>query len=313
MDTTIERVALGRTDVQLTPMGVGAWSWGDKLVWGYGQGYNDEDVRAAYTTTLDLGINWFDTAEMYGFGQSERLLGRFMSEAGGPRPLVATKYFPLPWRILRQDVVKALRGSLRRLNLTQVDLYQIHWPTPIVPIERLMDGLAEAVHAGLARAVGVSNYDAAQMRRAHAALARHGVPLASNQVEYSLLQRAPERNGVLDTCRELGISLIAYSPLAMGALTGKYTADNPPKGARGRTYNAQRLAQVAPLINLLRTTGERYGKTPAQVALNWTMGKGTLPIPGAKNARQARDNAGALGWRLTPDEIAALDEASAAL
>jgi aryl-alcohol dehydrogenase-like predicted oxidoreductase len=191
-------------------------------------------------------------------------------------------------------------------------LYQIHWPFPPVAIETWMDGLAEVVKEGLALAVGVSNYNVDQLRRAHAALASRGVPLASNQVEYSLWQRDPERTGLLDACRELGVTLIAYSPLAQGLLTGKYTADSPPPGLRRRRIRRRRLLQMEPLIALLREIGEAAGgKTPAQVALNWLICKGTVPIPGAKNAQQAEGNIGALGWRLTDEQVSALDATSA--
>jgi len=173
-----------------------------------------------------------------------------------------------------------------------------------------MHALADAVRLGLTRAVGVSNYSLSQMQEAQRVLADRGVPLASNQVEYSLICRAPERNGLLSRCQELGITLIAYSPLGMGLLTGKYTVDHPPPNARGWRFPRERLLQVQPLQGLLREIGQRYGKTPAQVALNWVMCKGALPIPGAKNARQAQENAGAMGWQLTPDEVQALDQAS---
>jgi aryl-alcohol dehydrogenase-like predicted oxidoreductase len=187
-----------------------------------------------------------------------------------------------------------------------VDLYQVHWPSPPMPVERWAEALADAVEAGLTRAVGVSNYNAEQLRAAHAVLAKRGIPLASNQVHYSLLHRAPERDGVLAACRELGVTLIAYSPLAKGVLTGKYTPEHPLPGLRGRLYN-RRLAELQPLLTRLREIGAAHGgKTPAQVALNWLICQGTVPIPGAKNARQVESNLGALGWRLTPDEVATL-------
>ena len=205
----------------------------------------------------------------------------------------------------------ALHHSLDRLGLESVDLYQMHWPFPPVSIDTWMDAMADAVQAGLIRAVGVSNYNVEQTRRAYDALARRGVPLASNQVDYSLLQRKPETNGLLALCQQLNVTLIAYSPLAQGLLTGKYTPQNPPPGLRGRRYGGI-LARIQPLTGLLREVGQAHGgKTPAQVALNWTISKGTVPIPGAKNARQAIDNAGALGWRLADAEVAALDAASA--
>lgn len=304
-----ERVPLGPTDIRISPMGIGAWAWGDRLYWGYGRTYNKEDLQAAFKAGLAAGINLFDTAEVYGFGQSERLLGQFARDTGEPA-VIASKFMPFPWRLRRGSLVRALHGSLRRLGMESVSLYQIHWPFPPIAIETWMEALADAVNGGLARAVGVSNYNVAQIGRAHAALASRNLPLASNQVEYSLLQRGPEQSGLLEACRELGITLIAYSPLAQGLLTGKYTSDNPPPWLRRRRTRGGRLAEIEPLIALLREIGEAHGgKTPAQVALNWIICKGAVPIPGAKNVRQAQENAGALGWRLTDDEIATLDAA----
>ena len=306
----IETVQLGKTDVHVTPLGVGTWQWGDSMFWGYGRGYAEDEIRTAFDASLAAGINFFDSAEIYGQGRSERFLGRFIG-TNGSRPLVATKFMPFPWRLGKGALVAALHNSLARLGLAQVDLYQIHWPMPPVPIETWADALADAVAAGLTKAVGVSNYNADQTRRAHAVLARRGVPLASNQVEYSLLHRDLERNGLLYTCQDLGVALIAYSPLAKGMLTGKYTPDSPPPGLRGRRYRGGFLAGIHPLLGLLREIGQAHsGRTPSQIALNWVISKGVIPIPGAKNAQQARDNAGALGWRLTPDEIGALDGAS---
>ena len=306
-------VSLGRSELQISPMGIGTWSWGDRRTWGYGLTHTEADLRAAFETSLAAGINWFDTAEAYGKGQSETLLGQFIKAAQQP-VVVATKFMPFPWRWQRSELLRALRHSLDRLGLAQVDLYQIHWPFPPLPIETWVEGLAEAFEVGLVRAVGVSNYSAEQTRRAHAVLARHGIPLASNQVQYNLLHRDPERNGLMQTCRELGITLIAYSPMAMGVLTGKYTPENPPSGIfRGPRYRRRLLARVQPLIALMREIGAAHdGKSPAQVALNWVICKGAVPIPGAKNARQARENIGALraACKLTEREIAVLDAAS---
>jgi aryl-alcohol dehydrogenase-like predicted oxidoreductase len=304
-------VPLGSTGMQIVPMGIGTWAWGDTRTWGYGQTHTDADLQAAFEASLAAGINLFDTAEIYGSGQSERLLGRFIATSKQP-VMVATKFMPFPWKLRRSSLLDALKKSLERLGLPQVDLYQIHWPFPPIPIETWMDSLADAVQTGLVRTVGVSNYSAEQMRRAHAALAKRGVALASNQVEYSLLHRSPERNGLMQTCRELGVTLIAYSPLSMGLLTGKYNAENTPAGMfRSIKYNRQYLARIQPLITLLQEIGQTHGgKTSSQVALNWVMCKGALPIPGAKNVRQAQENAGALGWYLTGSEILALDAVS---
>jgi aryl-alcohol dehydrogenase-like predicted oxidoreductase len=290
-------------------IGVGTWAWGDRLMWNYGSNYAEQDLRDAYAESLSARITLFDTAEIYGFGGSERFLGRFMRETG-TRPRLATKFFPYPWRQLGSQLINALRGSLQRLGVPSVDLYQLHVPTPPFTVERWADALAEAVDLGLTAAVGVSNYSADDVRRMVDALARRGVTLASNQVEYSLIHRDIEFDGTLRACRELGVRVIAYSPIGMGLLTGKYTPANPPGGAR-RFKLGGMVDGVQPLVSLLREVGQRYGKTPAQVAINWTLCKGTLPIPGAKTARQALMNAGGANWRLNDEDIAALDEESA--
>jgi aryl-alcohol dehydrogenase-like predicted oxidoreductase len=308
-----EQIALGPTDIQISPLGIGTWQWGDRFYWGYGNSYNEADIDASFRAALDAGINFYDTAEMYGFGQSERLVSAAMRKAGQPA-VIATKFMPFPWRLRKKNLHDALRGSIERLGVERVDLYQMHWPFPPVSIERWMDAMADAHEAGLVRAVGVSNYNVEQLRRAHEALAKRGVPLASNQVHFSLVRRSPETTGLLDACRELNVTLIAYSPLGQGLLTGKYSAANPPSALRQRRgASRKRLERIEPLIDLLRSTAEERGKTPGQVALNWLICKGAVPIPGAKNAEQARQNAGALGWRLTDAEVSALDEASAAV
>lgn len=293
-------------------MGLGAWSWGDRIVWQYGRGYTDEDIRQAFQTSVAEGIRFIDTAEVYGSGRSERLTGQFIKETEQP-VLTATKFFPLPWRLTKNSIRAALVRSLERLGIETVDLYQIHWPTPLLSPETMMDGMAACVEKGLTRTVGVSNFDQSAMLRAYSSLSRNNIPLASNQVHYSLLNRTIEKNGLLARCKELGVRLIAYSPLEMGMLTGKYTPENPPTGTRGATYG-NLLKKIGPLLKLMTAIGQdRGGKSNSQVALNWTICKGALPIPGAKNAGQAHQNAGALGWKLTDDEVAKLDEASDAV
>ncbi len=307
-----EKRFLGKTDVKIAQLGIGALAWGNRMMWGYGRDFDESDVKAAFETSLTAGIDFFDTAEIYSNGRSEKLLGEFVRQSDSMRQshpvVVATKFFPFPWRLRRHDLVSALKKSLDRLGLDRVDLYQVHWPFPPVSVETWMSAMADAVQAGLTRAVGVSNYSPEQTRRAYEALAKRGIPLASNQVQYSLIHRQPERNGLIETCRELGVSIIAYSPIAKGLLTGKYTPDKPPPGMRGVTAGRQYLTRLQPIINLLRKIGEEHGgKTPGQVALNWLLCKEVIPIPGAKNAQQAQDNSGALGWRLTESEIAELE------
>jgi aryl-alcohol dehydrogenase-like predicted oxidoreductase len=299
----------GTTFLDTAEMGLGAWSWGDRFFWHYGHGYTDDDIAAAFQTSLGAGVNLVDTAEIYGSGRSERLLGKFIKNTK-KSVVVATKFFPIPYRFTKNSVVRALQRSLERLGLERVDLYQLHWPSSVLPNEIYVEGLALAVRAGLTRTVGVSNHDIKQMQQAQHILSKHGIHLASNQVEYNLLERRAERSGLLDRCMETGVRVIAYSPLAMGMLTGKYDIKNPPPGARGRKYAAL-LKELPQLIALLHEIGTGHGgKTPAQVALNWVICKGGLPIPGAKTAEQAGQNVGAIGWRLTPEEIQALDVGS---
>lgn len=290
-------------------MGLGAWQWGDRLIWQYGNGYGDEDVQRAFQASVNEGIRFVDTAEVYGSGRSERLLGRFIKETDQPI-LVATKYFPFPWRFTRKSLMRALKSSLERIGIESVDLYQIHWISLTMSTDLLMDGLTECVKSGLTRTVGVSNFGQTRMLAAYSALARHNIPLASNQVHYSLLSRGAEKQGILARCKELGIRMIAYSPLEQGLLTGKYSESNPPTGARGGHY-AGLLPKIQPLLKLMTAIGQDHGgRTNAQVALNWVIWKGALPIPGAKNESQAQQNTGALGWKLTDAEVAKLDEAS---
>jgi len=313
MNISQDLVPLGKTDMMITTVGVGAWAWGDRMVWGYGgSSYSDADIREAFDVSLANGTNWFDTAEIYGMGRSEQFLGKFLPTTT-KEVLVATKFFPFPWRMRKKALLRRLKKSLERLQLSQVDLYQIHMPFGRWSKPEYVSALADALNAGLTRAVGVSNFNTEKTKLANETLQAVGVSLASNQVEYSLFDRSIEKNGLLDYCLENDITVIAYSPLAKGMVTGKYGPDNPPPGPRKWMYPPEKLHRAQPLITLLKETGAAYGKTPAQVALNWTICKGTVPIPGAKNAKQAADNLGAMGWRLTPEEVTALDEASKVL
>jgi aryl-alcohol dehydrogenase-like predicted oxidoreductase len=290
-------------------MGLGAWAWGDRALWNYGREYNDIDIAAAFNVSIAAGINLIDTAEVYGNGRSEILLGKFI-EASKQPVLVATKFFPFPWRLSAKSVVRALQASLARLGLDRVDLYQIHWPPYLVPVELYAEGLALTMKSGLTRSVGISNHNKNQMQRVYTILAKYNIPLASNQLEYHLLNRRIERSGLMDRCRELNVKIIAYSPLAKGLLTGKYSPDNPPHPSRGST-SKEFLHSLQDLIQLMTEIGKNHAsKSPAQVALNWTICKGTLPIPGAKTEAQANENSGAIGWRLNENEVEALDKAS---
>jgi aryl-alcohol dehydrogenase-like predicted oxidoreductase len=299
------------SDVSISVMGLGTWAWGDRETWGmggYDGGYDFATIRSAYQRSIDAGITLLDSAEMYGQGESERIIGRLLREdpANRERIVVATKFIPYPWRIpLAGALMKSLRASLERLGLPFMHLYQIHGPISLRSARTMAAALAAPHRAGLIKAVGVSNYSESEMRAIHAALAQHGIALATNQVEYSLLRTMPESNGMLRACRDLGVTLLAYSPLAMGRLTGKYSAANPPQGKRN--FSDYPMAEIEPIVVELRRIGAAHGKTPAQVALNWIICKGAVPIPGAKTAAQAEQNAGALGWRLGADDVAGLD------
>ncbi|XP_022142896.1 uncharacterized oxidoreductase At1g06690, chloroplastic [Momordica charantia] len=310
-----EKVKLGGSELKVTTLGVGSWSWGDNSYWNNFE-WDDrkmKDAKAAFDASIDRGITFIDTAEVYGSSyalgaiSSETLLGRFIKEKKEKDPgvevAVATKFAALPWRFGRQSVIKALKDSLGRLGLASVDLYQLHWPG-IWGNEGYIDGLGDAVEQGLVKAVGVSNYSEKRLRDAYKKLKKRGIPLASNQVNYSLIYRTPEENGVKATCDELGITLIAYSPIAQGVLTGKYTPENPPTGPRARIYTPEFLAELQPLLNRIREIGANYNKSPTQVVLNWLIAQeNVVPIPGAKNAEQAIEFAGALGWRISDEEV----------
>jgi aryl-alcohol dehydrogenase-like predicted oxidoreductase len=311
--------ALGRSDVEAPRLGMGVMTWGQPAGWArwtpaqlaYGPSHGTEEEARALEVSLAAGVTLVDTAAMYSHGASERRVGEL---ALGREVLIATKFPPSPSGRAEQ-LPQALEASLARLQRGTIDLYQHHFPSARAPIPRLMALMAEAVQAGKVRAVGLSNYSAAEMRLAHAELARRGIPLASNQVQYSSLHRAPEVNGVLQACRELGVTLLAYSPLAMGALTGKYSARRRVSGLRRLlpAFGRKAMTAAEPVVALLRQIGERYGKSPSQVALRWLMeNEWVLPIPGAKNARQAEENAGALTFALTPEEVEQLNKATLA-
>jgi aryl-alcohol dehydrogenase-like predicted oxidoreductase len=309
----VETIRLGQNGPTVTPLCIGTWAWGDKLFWNYGNNYGAEELQNAFKAALNANVTFFDTAEIYGNGLSEKFLGQFIKEANRPVQ-IATKFGPLPWRFNRQAVADALTASLKRLQVERVDLYQVHWPFAFLMSQHtLMNALADEVQRGRIASIGVSNYSVEQMREAHQLLAQRGVPLAVNQVRYSLITRQVESKGITDTARELGVTILAYSPLAQGLLTGKYGVSGgaTPTGARkvDPRFKEQGLQKIEPVLNLLRRFGEKYGHTPAQVALNWLICQGNvIPIAGAKTAEQVVQNAGALGWRLSDNEVGELEE-----
>ncbi|MGB3680204.1 MAG: aldo/keto reductase [Candidatus Microthrix parvicella] len=311
MVTATSSLSFPGSSRSFAPLGVGTWAWGDKSTWGMG-GYDTEiseaTIAEAFDASLEAGVTLFDTAEVYGDGESERIIGRLLKgdPARRERALIATKFMPAPWKLnVRTALRSALEASLERLGVDRVDLYQLHGPVSLRSHSALADALAEVVEAKLCDAVGVSNYSIGEMGSIHAQLAARGVPLSSNQIEYSLLRRRPETTGLIEACRRLGVVPLAYSPIGQGRLTGKYSAANPPP--KERTFSAHPMEQVDRITAELARIGEPHDRTPAQVSLAWLIAKGAVPIPGAKNAEQASQNAGALGWSLTPEELEVLD------
>jgi aryl-alcohol dehydrogenase-like predicted oxidoreductase len=312
---TPDSYTLAGTDVSIPLLGVGTWAWGDRSTWGMG-GYDADltmaSIEGAWDASIDAGVTLFDTAEVYGGGESERIIGqlRHRDPVRAASVVLATKFMPSPWKVsVRSALLKSLRASLARLDAPSVELYQIHGPISLRSHAALADALAAAHGAGLVKAVGVSNYSAKETRSMAAELDKRGLKLATNQIEFSLLRRAPETGGLLATCAELGVVPLAYSPIGQGRLTGKYSAAHPPPGKRN--FSKHPMDVVDGVVARLRTIGEKHeGKTPSQVALNWIIAKGAVPIPGAKSSAQAQENAGALGWRIDDDDLAMLDEAA---
>ncbi len=315
---TIQRRPLGKTGIEVSPVGLGVmeFSRGQNPLFNVFPVIPQQDKNAIIQAALDGGINWFDTAEMYGQGVSERSLAVALKAAGKSNDdvVVATKWLPL-LRTAR-NIPRTIDDRVRFLDGYRIGLYMIHLPISLSSPEAEMDAMADLVAAGKIRSVGVSNFSAERMRRAHAALAQRGLPLAVNQVSYSLLDRHIERDGILETAQELGVTIVAHTPLGGGVLSGKYHAD-PTAFTRlprwkqwryGRQYEASR-----PLVTAMQGIAAKYGATVAQVALNWLInnhGDAVVVIPGATRVEQARADAGAMQFRLSPDELAQLDELS---
>ncbi len=316
-----ERRPLGATDIQISPIGLGCWQFseGKGLIGGFWEALPREEVREIVRVSMEEGINWFDTAEAYGRGASERCLSRALLEleVEPGEVVVATKWFPF-MRTAR-SLRRTIGDRLRNLSPYAIDLHQVHSPLSLASVKSEMNTMADLVESGSIRTVGVSNFPAGMMRRTHTALAARGHPLVANQVHYSLLRRKIERNGVMEAAKELGITIIAYSPLAQGILSGKFHDDpdsiqsRPGPRKRMPAFRTKGLEKSRPLVEALREIGARHDATPAQVALNWLCafhGDTVVVIPGASNVKQARDNAAALDFELSGEELDRIDKVS---
>ena len=303
----------------LPAMGCGTWAWGNQVLWGYDASM-DGELQQVFDRCVSSGVTFFDTGDSYGTGklkgQSEKLLGQFSQAYSGQNSdqiCIATKLAPYPWRLTSESIVQAGKASIDRMG--RVDLVQLHWSTGnYAPwLEgSLLDGLAALYEQGLVRGVGVSNFGPKRLKIAYERLRSRGIPIVSLQVQYSLLSTYPVTElGLKDLCDELGIKMIAYSPLCLGLLTGKYDMKGPfPKGLRSFLF-PQLLPKITGLLDCLNDIASQREKTISQIALNWCICKGTMPIPGAKSLVQANQNIGALGWSLDDGEVNALDNAAA--
>lgn len=305
--------------IALPNLCIGTWAWGDARTWNNASKEQVADLEGAWTCMSDSGLFFVDTAESYGQGESERIISRLRQDAKlttdefRARLVTATKFLPVPWPpsrlFLPGGMVTCCRASLERLGLERMDLYQVHGPTHFAnSIDAMAGGLAKCVELGLTRAVGVSNYSRDEMVKADEALKKRGLRLASNQVEFSLLRTLPEKSGLLEECRKRGIVLMAYSPLGMGRLTGKYSRENPPPS--NRRFGNFPMEKLAPLLDTLRKVAEAHNVKPSAVALKWVIQKGAIPLGGVKNARQAEENAKAASdeWLLSQSEMEELDK-----
>ncbi|MEN2974691.1 MAG: aldo/keto reductase, partial [Candidatus Caldarchaeales archaeon] len=218
----VEYRELGKSGIKVSSIGIGTWQWGSRI-WGYSKTYNDQDLIEAFNKALELGINFFDTAEVYGGGKSEEILGRCLKNVKREDVIIATKFSPT--RMTERGIRRALEGSLRRLGVSYVDLYQVHWPSYIMPISKTMKILEKLWYEGKIRAIGVSNFNLRQLVKARESLSK--VDIASNQVVYNMLNRGVEKD-MIGYCLRENLTVIAYSPLAQGALTGKYSTSNKP-------------------------------------------------------------------------------------
>lgn len=300
-----------QTDVLVPYLCIGAWAWGDTATWHYTPSELPR-IKAAWEMLRVAGLNWIDTAQAFGSGESERVCGQLFQDLDREEFVVQTKWFSIPdgVNLLGQSHAPKwkLRESLKRLGLSYVDIYLVHGHVHPSRIGTVAKGLAECVTDGLTRCVGVANYDREDMLKMAAALAKYGIPLATNQCEYSILRRYPETHGLVRACRDRGIIFQSYASLAQGRLTGKYSEGNePPDTYRLSNYP---MAEIEPTLELIRSIAEKRRISLAAVALNYNVCKGAVPIVGIRNEDQAKQDMQALGWRLSPDEVNQIESVS---
>jgi aryl-alcohol dehydrogenase-like predicted oxidoreductase len=311
---------LGKSDLKVTPVGLGCWQFSkqNNLAGKFWPKLDDDQIRSIVHASLEGGINWFDTAEIYGGGTSEKALATALASLG-KKPgevLIATKWWP--FARTASNIQKTIDIRIHALSPFPIDLYQVHQPYGLSGEIKEMEAMAGLVAEKKIRYIGVSNFSAARMHSAWETLQKKGIPLITNQVRYSLLDRRIETNGTMDLAKKLGITIIAYSPLAQGILTGKFH-DDPAllkkAGFRKRTsvFKKPGLEKSLPLIRIIREIAEKYHVTASQVALNWLIhfhGEQVVVIPGATKESHAVENTGTMKFRLSEEDLARLDKES---
>jgi aryl-alcohol dehydrogenase-like predicted oxidoreductase len=299
-------------DIQVPRLNIGAWSWGDTATWHW----SPEElpaVKEAWKLLVENGLNWIDTAQAYGSGESERICGELFKGLKREEYIIQTKWYVVPDNLKNilspsHAPTKFLRESLERMGLEYIDVYLVHGHIHASSLAQVAKGLAECVELGLTKTVGVANYDEGDMVKLAEELEKYGIPLATNQCEFSVLRRHPELSGLLQACHDRGIVFQSYSSLAQGRLTGKYTVDNPaPKTYRFSSYD---MKDIEPTVEVLSAIGKGHGKNPASVALNYNLSKGIVPTVGIRKPEQARDAIEAFGWRLSAEETERIDKVS---
>jgi aryl-alcohol dehydrogenase-like predicted oxidoreductase len=319
-ETAIKKIKFKKTDIEVTPIGLGTWQFagGGGMVGRYWPAISSADMNKIVQAALEGGINWFDTAEAYGNGNSERNLSNALKSAGMKNGdvIIADKWNPVLRRA--KTILSGIDIRLHYLNGYSIDLYQIHNPASISPLKTQIENMMKLVKMEKIRAIGVSNFSAKLMRKAYEELEKRDIPLVSNQVKYNLLSRKIEQNGILETAKELGIKIIAYSPLEQGLLTGRFHKNPKTRNEisfirRNYTATKKKIEQTLALIQTLEEIAKTHNVSVSTIALNWLIsihGDNILAIPGASQLNQVKQNTDAMKIKLTTNEIKMIDKAS---
>lgn len=293
----------------MAKLALGTWAWGSGAFGGdtvFGSKTDVENLKPVFGTALQSGLNLWDTATVYGMGESERILGTLAKSMRREDVLISTKFTPQIAEIYGNSVEKMAEASIQRMECGYIDIYWIHNP---MDVERWTPGLIPLLQKGLVKRVGVSNHNIAEIRQANEILAKAGFGISAVQNHYSLLYRSSEKGGVLDYCKQNGMEFWAYMVLEQGALSGKYNKENPlpAESDRGKKYNPV-LPQLEALTSEMATIGKKYGASCSQVGIAWAIAKGTLPIIGATKERHVVEAAEAAKIQLTSQEVTRLEQ-----